>query len=513
MVGRPSDSRRAGRDLRRRWHAVDAAERDHRARVVRQRQELQHRRRDSELAGRRRRLDDALLRPGNVRRGQLHDFRHPGGNHGRRRRHQHGDEGRRQRLARTDAVQLLERQPAVGEPPRRGGSGRARRQHVPRQPDDQDVRLQHVGRRRDRQEPVLGQRHGPQMGRQQARERQEPGRHAGARRQRPEELLRQGDLLAVAEPEGRRLVSVEQQDSRPSPRHAAQQRARHRRDRADQSRLDDAGEVHRRARADGLRVELQRDGRSNQLRLRAQHAARRDPQGGQHAVDGRERGRARRASAQLAPPMGQRAELRRKRPGRRPSVQGGRAVGADVLRVRVHGAGPPLRRVLERRTDAGPRVQHADRREEPRPRARILRAGFLVRRPAHAEPRHAVRPLPRDPAGAVEPGRTIHRGAQHPARRADQPGYRRVAHRRRLRSDGRRQDGAQGELQSVRTPDRHRPRHERQPAGKWIAHLPVERCERRWQVPSVRDHGTMLGVQRRRRHLLRSERRRLAVLG
>ena len=45
-------------------------------------------------------VDDALLRPGDVRGGQLHDLGDPGGSAGRRRLHQHGDQGRRQPVAR-----------------------------------------------------------------------------------------------------------------------------------------------------------------------------------------------------------------------------------------------------------------------------------------------------------------------------------------------------------------------------------------------------------------------------
>ena len=85
------------------------------ARLEHQRRQLQHRRRDRELAGRRRRRDDAVLRPGHVRRGQLHDLGDPGRNAGRRRLDQHGDQGRRQRVDGQRALQLRQRQPAVRE--------------------------------------------------------------------------------------------------------------------------------------------------------------------------------------------------------------------------------------------------------------------------------------------------------------------------------------------------------------------------------------------------------------
>ena len=94
VVAREADSRRAGRDLRRRRDAVDAAERLVVARLQHQRRQLQHRRRDGELAGRRRRRDDAVLRPGHVRGGQLHHGRDSRGSDGGRRLDQHGDQER-----------------------------------------------------------------------------------------------------------------------------------------------------------------------------------------------------------------------------------------------------------------------------------------------------------------------------------------------------------------------------------------------------------------------------------
>ena len=66
-----------------------------RAWLERLRRQLQHRRRHRELAGRWRWLDDDVLRPGDVRRGQLHDVRHTGGGDGGWRLDQHGHQGRR----------------------------------------------------------------------------------------------------------------------------------------------------------------------------------------------------------------------------------------------------------------------------------------------------------------------------------------------------------------------------------------------------------------------------------
>ena len=76
-------------------------------------------------------------------------------------------------------------------------------------------------------------------------EREERRRHAGDRRQHAEELLGQGGVLGVVEPEDVVLLQLEQQDSRPSPRHAAEHRARHRVAGPDQPGVVDAGEVHR----------------------------------------------------------------------------------------------------------------------------------------------------------------------------------------------------------------------------------------------------------------------------
>ena len=108
---------RAGGDLRRRRHAVDSAEQPVVARLEHQRRQLQHRRRDGELAGRRRRRDDAVLRPGDVRGSELHDVGDSGGGPGGRRVDQHGDEGRRQQVARQHAVLVRERQSAGRKPP------------------------------------------------------------------------------------------------------------------------------------------------------------------------------------------------------------------------------------------------------------------------------------------------------------------------------------------------------------------------------------------------------------
>src|SRR5688500_18208900 len=137
--------------------------------------------------GRRWRRDDDLLRPGHVRRGQLHDLGDPRRNDGRRRVDQHGHQGRRQPVARPAPVQLLEPGSAVRE---LAGDAGAQPQ-LPRQPDAQDLRPEPVGRRQADREPRVDQRHDPAVDRQQIRQQPESRRHAGARRQHLEELLRQ----------------------------------------------------------------------------------------------------------------------------------------------------------------------------------------------------------------------------------------------------------------------------------------------------------------------------------
>ena len=181
VVGGQGHPRRPGLDLRRRRHAVVSAELALGARVEHQRRQLQHRRRDGELAGRRRRRDDDVLRPGDVRRGQLHDVGDSRRSHGRRRLDQHGHQGRRQQVARRHALQLLDRlsdaaEPAAGlsrerQPERRAGA-RAR------QPDAVRLRLELRRRRRAGQGSAVGQRLGPPLDHQQAGQREERRRHA-----------------------------------------------------------------------------------------------------------------------------------------------------------------------------------------------------------------------------------------------------------------------------------------------------------------------------------------------
>ena len=118
----------------------------------------------------------------------------PGRSDGRRRLDQHGHQGRRQQV---EGQRALLRSPTTAcrrstistRRPRPRAIGAP---DVPRQPDQEDLRLQLRRRRRARPEPPVGERHDPQVGRQQAGQRQERRRQPGARRQRPEELLGQG---------------------------------------------------------------------------------------------------------------------------------------------------------------------------------------------------------------------------------------------------------------------------------------------------------------------------------
>ena len=87
-----------------------------------------------------------------------------------------------------------------------------------------------------------------------------------------------GKVVAQADDQQQdhRRLLLERQDPRPSPRQHDADHSRHRLGRADQPGADDAGEVHRHPRTAGVRVELQRHGRPDQLHLPARHRGRRD---------------------------------------------------------------------------------------------------------------------------------------------------------------------------------------------------------------------------------------------
>ena len=209
------------------------------------------------------------------------------------------------------------------------------RADVPRQPDQQDLRLQLLRRRRARPEQGVGQRHHPQVGRQQVRQRDQRRRQPGARRQRPEELLGQGGRTQLTT--NNKLIGSYFWNNKIRG---------HRRDsndiipdiasrRADQPGADDAGQVHRHPRQPGVRVELQHHGRPDQLHVPAGHSIRR----GSHHRHRHRRGLQRvdrgRASAELASSVRQHVHVRQERLRRRAPAQGRRAVGPAVLLSRT----------------------------------------------------------------------------------------------------------------------------------------------------------------------------------
>ena len=155
LVGGQDRPGRAHHDLRRGWPPVDAAERHERPRLARRRQDLRRRRPGRELARRSRRLHDAVLRPGHVRRGELPDRGHPCRGAGGRHLHQHGHEGRGQPVAGRASRVLRERGHPERQQPDRGAE--APRLHR-RQPDRADLRPQRLGRRRPREGPAVVQR-------------------------------------------------------------------------------------------------------------------------------------------------------------------------------------------------------------------------------------------------------------------------------------------------------------------------------------------------------------------
>ena len=90
-----------------------------------------------------------------------------------------------------------------------------------------------------------------------------------------------------------------------------------------------------------------------------------------------------------------------------------------------------------------------------------------------------------DAAGPGAPGEPLHRRRDLPWQRSAQPEPRRVAPRRVVRPDRQRPHRAQGQLQPLRAAGRHRPRHRVNPLSNGNRDLPVERSERRRQVPGV----------------------------
>ena len=149
---------------------------------------------------------------------------------------------------------------------------------------------------------------------------------------------------------------------------------------------------------------------------------------------------------------------------------------------------------IERRADR--RCRSSTRRPKPMNVDKVLGffvPGRVVGRPQpDAEPRRALRPQHRHPAGAVD------RRAGRSSRRAVIPESTPIKQNLFvwrtgvvLRSDGRRQDRAQGELQPLRPPGRHRSRDSTSTrCSRDVADLPVDRSEQRRHRAVERDrHG------------------------
>ena len=373
-------------------------------------------------------------------------------------------------------LQLCQRRPAGREL----GRDPEAEPELPRQPHQEDLRPEPVGGRRADPEQDVDQRHHPQVGGQQAGERQERQRLTGPRRQRPEELLGQARCPGHHQQQAVGVVPLERQNPR-SPARQQRPDPGHRVGGADQPGADHAGQVHGHQGQPGVRVELQRDGWPDQLHLPARHRRRCDPQDRHRHDPGLLRLYPRRAPAQLADPVRQRGHVRQERHGRRAPDQGRHAVGPPLLRVGLLREGRPLDRLQQRRADLGAPVQLARVLEERGDRHRLLHPGLVVDEPADAEHRRPLRQVRRHVARPVEPGWCLCRRPHRDGDRSHQPEHRGVARRRVVRRHRQRPDGGQGELQPLWPAGRHRPRDQRQPTDRRLARLRVDRPERRRQ--------------------------------
>ena len=206
---------------------------------------------------------------------------------------------------------------------------------LPRQPDQEDLRLQPVRRRRHRPEPGVGQRHHPQVGRRTSWSMR---RNADGSQALDDNDLKNysGKVVGAgdAEQQGRRVATSG------TTRFAATAATA-------TTRIPDIASVVQtnpvqttQAKYTGIRGRMVfesnfsvMDGQTNYT-YQPDTAAERDP----HTIDtGTTRGllrvESRRAPAELAPSVRQRLLLRQDRTGRRAPVQGRRAVGPAVLRV------------------------------------------------------------------------------------------------------------------------------------------------------------------------------------
>ena len=128
--------------------------------------------------------------------------------------------------------------------------------------------------------------------------------------------------------------------------------------------------------------------------------------------------------------------LRQERHGRRAPVQGRRAVGPSLLRLRLLGAGRSLAGLQQRRADA----RCASYNSPAFSKNVATVTGFfiqdcLVDEPPDAQPRRPLRQVRRHAAGAVEPGRHVRRPRTRAGAGSDQPEHRACGARRVLRPD------------------------------------------------------------------------------
>ncbi len=245
--------------------------------VEHQRRQLQHRRRDRELAGWRRWRDDAVLRPGDVRGSELHDVGDSGRGHGGRHLHQHGHQGRRQQVARRRALQLF-----LGLSDAPGTDAGLSRKRQPAGSPDKPAGFLGNPTQTTYDFNVAG---GGALLKDRlwvngSYRRWVVNKLVNAKNEDKTQAIDdntlknysgKGVFSATSNQKVTFVVQLEQQDSWPPPRRFVQ-RARHCVTGAAESGVLHAGEVHRHPQQAGVRVLVQCDGRHDELSLSAQHA-------------------------------------------------------------------------------------------------------------------------------------------------------------------------------------------------------------------------------------------------
>ena len=261
---------------------------------------------------------------------------------------QHGDQGRRQHVAGQRPLQLRQRRPAGRELGRRAAAS----PDLPRQPDQKtyDFNLSGGGAIVQNRVWVNG------TIRKWVVNKLVNATNVDGTQALDDNDLKNysGKVVAQLTPNQKLIgrLLLERQDPRPSPR---QQRpdSGHRVGRADQPGADDAGQVHRHPQPPGVRIELQRHGRRRRTtptsptptrtRSASSTPARTEVFNSpstreEHQPNSRHQ-------------FDNVVHLRQERLGRRAPVQGRRAVGPSVLRVRLLGAGRSLAGLQQRRAD------------------------------------------------------------------------------------------------------------------------------------------------------------------